>query len=136
MSLEPDISELLARARADLRMGLPVVLAGGGTSILAIAAEALTAVRLEDLRALAGQLVVAITARRAATLKARVYDGDVARVILPDDANLNWLRAIADPADVHFVQVKCPLLTAERVADADTAGITGEVIGRNISLHF
>ncbi|GAB5376651.1 MAG: ring-opening amidohydrolase [Acuticoccus sp.] len=30
--------------------------------------------------------------------------------------------AIADPADVHFVQVKCPLLTAERVADAARRG--------------
>ena len=25
---------------------------------------------------------------------------------------------IADPADVHFVQIKCPLLTAQRIADA------------------
>lgn len=29
---------------------------------------------------------------------------------------------IDDPADVHFVQIKCPLLTAERVAAADDAG--------------
>jgi len=29
---------------------------------------------------------------------------------------------IADPADVHFVQVKCPLLVAQRVADADKRG--------------
>jgi cyanuric acid amidohydrolase len=29
---------------------------------------------------------------------------------------------IADPADVHFVQVKCPLLVAQRVADADRRG--------------
>ena len=27
--------------------------------------------------------------------------------------------AIATPSDVHFVQIKCPLLTAERIADAD-----------------
>src|SRR6202030_1823383 len=26
---------------------------------------------------------------------------------------------IADPADVHFVQIKCPLLTAERIAEAE-----------------
>jgi cyanuric acid amidohydrolase len=31
---------------------------------------------------------------------------------------------IADPADVHFVQIKCPLLTAERIAAAETAGRT------------
>jgi cyanuric acid amidohydrolase len=29
---------------------------------------------------------------------------------------------IVDPADVHFVQVKCPLVTAQRVADADKRG--------------
>ena len=30
--------------------------------------------------------------------------------------------SIADPADVHFVQVKCPLLTPERVAEAGARG--------------
>lgn len=29
---------------------------------------------------------------------------------------------IAEPVDVHFVQVKCPLLTAERMADARARG--------------
>ena len=31
---------------------------------------------------------------------------------------------IVSPADVHFVQVKCPLLTAQRVAEADRRGVT------------
>jgi cyanuric acid amidohydrolase len=31
---------------------------------------------------------------------------------------------IDNPADVHFVQVKCPLLTAQRVRDADGLGAT------------
>ena len=31
---------------------------------------------------------------------------------------------IDDPADVHFVQIKCPLLTAERIAAADERGVT------------
>jgi cyanuric acid amidohydrolase len=31
---------------------------------------------------------------------------------------------IADSADVHFVQVKCPLLTVQRIADAATRGVT------------
>ena len=30
---------------------------------------------------------------------------------------------IADPADVHFVQVKCPLLIAQRVGEADKRGV-------------
>ncbi|MGY3033559.1 cyanuric acid amidohydrolase [Bradyrhizobium sp. USDA 4354] len=29
---------------------------------------------------------------------------------------------ITDPADIHFVQIKCPLLTSERVAAANTRG--------------
>ena len=29
---------------------------------------------------------------------------------------------IADPADVHFVQIKCPLLTQQRIAEADQRG--------------
>lgn len=29
---------------------------------------------------------------------------------------------IVDPADVHFVQIKCPLLTAQRIAEADARG--------------
>ncbi|MEW6454733.1 MAG: ring-opening amidohydrolase [Pseudomonadota bacterium] len=31
---------------------------------------------------------------------------------------------IADPADVHFVQIKCPLLTAQRIEDADARNQT------------
>jgi cyanuric acid amidohydrolase len=32
--------------------------------------------------------------------------------------------AIEDPADVHLVQVKCPLLTAQRVREAEGRGVT------------
>lgn len=31
---------------------------------------------------------------------------------------------IDDPADVHFVQIKCPLLTAERIGEAEARGAT------------
>ncbi|MFA6264946.1 MAG: ring-opening amidohydrolase [Pseudolabrys sp.] len=31
---------------------------------------------------------------------------------------------ITDAADVHFVQIKCPLLTAQRVAEADARGVS------------
>ena len=49
---------------------------------LAAAVEMLSADRLAALRA-AGPAVLAITARRAETLKARAYDGDLARVRVP-----------------------------------------------------
>jgi cyanuric acid amidohydrolase len=32
--------------------------------------------------------------------------------------------AVSQPGDVHYVQVKCPLLTAQRVAEADDRGAT------------
>jgi GTP cyclohydrolase II len=55
--------------------------------------------------------VLAITARRAETLKARAYDGDLARVVLPGDADLRWLAAMADPKDDLHVPMKGPLAT-------------------------
>jgi GTP cyclohydrolase II len=116
MSLAPDITEQLARARADLRMGVPVVVTGT-TSAVVIAAETLSAERLADILALGGQPVLAITARRAETLKARVYDGDLARLVLPADANLAWVHSIADPADDLRTPMKGPF-TCERDSDA------------------
>lgn len=106
MTLVPTLSETLARARADQRVGLPVAVGGW----LAAAVETLSPARLEDLRAL-GPLVLAITDRRAGTLKARAYDGDLARVRVPADAGLDWLRAVADPSDDLRVPMKGPLFT-------------------------
>jgi GTP cyclohydrolase II len=97
MSLQPTPQERLARARMDLRMGLPLLLAGEGAAALVLAAETATAERLADLRAL-GPVDLALTERRAVTLKARAYDGDLARVVLPDAAELGWVQATSDPS--------------------------------------
>jgi len=119
MSLSPDTAETVARARGDLRMGVPVVLVGrDGTAALVLAAETLDAARLEDLRRLGGTPVLAISARRAETLKARPYDGDLARILLPPDASLGWVRAVADPADDLRRPMKGPLVS-ERTGEAD-----------------
>ncbi|NOE28067.1 GTP cyclohydrolase II [Ruegeria sp. HKCCD6157] len=118
MSLIPDITELLARARADLRMGVPVVLTDdSGFSVLAISAETLNPQRLADLKKL-GDPVVAITGRRAETLKARAYDGDLARVSIPADADITWVQAVADPSDDLNAPMKGPLMT-ERHGNAN-----------------
>ncbi|GGO36390.1 GTP cyclohydrolase-2 [Gemmobacter aquaticus] len=109
MPLSPSIVERLARARGDLRLGLPVVLKINDRAALAVAVEALTPQRLADLRQI-GVPELALTARRAATLKAQVYDGDIARLALPTDADLGWLRAMADPADDLRVPMKGPFL--------------------------
>lgn len=112
MTLEPDTIELLARARADLRMGVPVVLTGKGGPVAVVAAETVSPDRLEALRGCGGALHLAITARRAETLKARAYDGDLARVELPADAGLDWVRSVADPADDLMHPMKGPLRSA------------------------
>ena len=103
MNLAPDNSELLARVRGDLRMGLPAVLNDGGDSAVIASVETLDAGRLTDLRKLNSTPVLAITARRAETLKARPYDGDIARILLPAETDINWIRSVADPAtDMDF----------------------------------
>ncbi len=109
LPLGPTPSERLNRARADLRMGLPVVLNGEG-AILAVAVETLSPDRLAALAQL-GPLTLALTARRAETLKARAYDDDLARICVPKGADLRWLRALADPADDLMTPMKGPLQT-------------------------
>lgn len=120
MALSPDPHELRARARADLRMGLPVVLRGGGQAVLALAAETLLAPRLADLMARGGTPVLAVTARRAATLRAVAYDGDLARIALPPGADTAWVQAVADPADDLRVPMKGPFRVL-REGDASLA---------------
>lgn len=105
MTLAPDTIELSARARADLRMGVPVVI--GDTLVLA--AETLGEARLRALQVAGLELSLAVTDWRATTLKARSYDGDMARIIVPSDAPLSWVQSIADPADDLNAPMKGPL---------------------------
>ena len=98
MTLGPTIIERIARARGDLRLGVPVMFVGAGQAAMVVAVEALDAARLAELRAVGAPELV-ITARRAETLKARAYDGDLARIGVSKDADVAWLRAVADPAD-------------------------------------
>ena len=118
-ALGPTGAELLARALGDLRLGLPVVLRGDGTVVLAVAAEGLADDRLTALRRF-GAPRLAITDWRAETLKARPYDGDLARLILPSDADAAWVRSVAEPAN----DLATPLLGPfrhEREGDARPA---------------
>lgn len=110
MTLAPDQKELIARARADLRMGVPVALHLDGRWVLAAAAETLSGKRLENLREL-GPAVLAITPRRAETLKARAYSDRVARIELPNDADTGWISSVADPADDLSHPMKGPFRT-------------------------
>ena len=118
MSLIPTPTERLARARTDLRLGLPVLLDGGtGRQALVLAAEGADANRLTALRAL-GPATLAITAKRAETLRARPYDGDLARLVLPPEADAAWVATVADPQSDLSAPMKGPF-QAERGGDAD-----------------
>lgn len=116
MVFSPDMNERLARARSDLRMGLPVMLQGD-QPWLAFSAETISAERLVAVRDMTTSAVLAVTNHRARTLKAHAYDGDLARIILPKDANLAWVHGIADPADDLKTPMKGPLI-CEREGDA------------------
>jgi GTP cyclohydrolase II len=88
-------------------MGVPIVLSDQGTRALIVAVEALSPERLADLRGKGAEL--ALTARRAETLKTPAYDGDLVRLAVPGDAGLEWLMALADPADDLRMPMKGPL---------------------------
>lgn len=119
MSLAPSPAELLARARTDLRAGVPVAMGGW---ILAVA-ETVSQARFAALSGM-GPLVLAITQRRAGVLKARAYDGDLARIVVPLGAGLDWVRAVADPSDDLRRPMLGPFDTLrEDGADAARAGL-------------
>jgi GTP cyclohydrolase II len=104
--LGPDPREALARAMADLRAGLPVAI--GGTVLGAV--ETLSDRRAALLLGTPG-VVLAVTARRAATLRARAYDGDVARIVPPRGAGPAWAHAVADPTADLASPLKGPFET-------------------------
>lgn len=89
-----------ARARHEMRSGAPVAIVHGDSAWVALSAETLRPERFDRLRSALGRddWRIAVTARRAETLKARVYDRDIARISLRFDASAAEIRAIADPA--------------------------------------
>jgi len=97
MTLAPDRRERTARALLELRTGVPIVVQGANGRALVVAAETLSVDRLRALRDL-GPSHIAITSRRAEVVRAMVYDEDLARLRIPSDADINWLRGMADPS--------------------------------------
>lgn len=98
MTLLLTLADRIARARAELRLGLPVIVTGPNTASLVFAVELLRDSDLATIRQLDMTADLAITARRAETLKARAYDGDLARIAVPADADAAWARAVINPA--------------------------------------
>jgi len=118
MAILLTIEEQIARMRADLRMGVPILLSCGGVVWMAAAVETLNSSRLKHFRDYSGNIELAITERRAKTLSARVYDGDLARIQIPNAADIDWLRSVADPVDDLQSPMKGPF-AAIRDGDAE-----------------
>ncbi len=115
MALSLTVEERVSRARADLRIGAPIALVGASPDsggALVLAAETTTDRRLADLRALAPEaLDLAVSHRRAETLRARAYDGTVARIVLGPGADAAFVRATADPSRDLETPLKGPYAT-------------------------
>ena len=79
-------------------------------------------------RATAGEAALRRRSRSAARIRRRCRASDLGRLGQVRARRRGrrarpWRDAgIDDPADVHFVQIKCPLLTAERIAAAEARG--------------
>jgi GTP cyclohydrolase II len=112
MTLSLTVEERVSRARADLRIGAPLALMGADGAALVLAAETLSDERLGELRALAPDaLDLAVSNRRAETLRARAYDGGLARIVIPGRADAKWVHATADPSRDLAMPMKGPFET-------------------------
>ncbi|PRY92778.1 GTP cyclohydrolase II [Hasllibacter halocynthiae] len=101
-ALTPTLPERIARARADLRAGVPVALDGW----LALPVETAPDDRLRALAGMEGARLV-LTRRRAEGLRLPVYDGELTRVAAGGMAPAA-LRAAADPSRDLAAPLKGP----------------------------
>ncbi len=108
MSYAPDTEELRARAMGDLRIGLPIVLSSDDASLAVLSAESASDERIAAAIG-QGDATLVLTERRASVLKARIYDGDIARIRIPHAVKVSWVRAVADPTTDLDFPLKGPL---------------------------
>ena len=97
-SLRLTDQEILMRARADLRLGVPIVLAGNEIDAVIAPIDVLNQVRLDQLKLIDANSFILITARRAQTLKCTVYEGNFVRTETEKTPKISYLKAIADPS--------------------------------------
>ena len=96
--LGPANQEILLRARADLRLGIPIVLAGKENDAIIAPIEVLSQPRLDQLKLIDKNSFILLTARRAQTLKCPIYDRNFARISLGKDPKITSVKAISDPS--------------------------------------
>ncbi len=110
MAILLTVEEQIARMRADLRMGVPILLSNGDSVWMAAAVETLHADRLKHLRGFSDSLELTITDLRAQTLSTYASAGDLARLTVPADRDLAWLNAVANPVDDLQNPMKGPFM--------------------------
>ena len=110
MAILLTVEEQIARMRADLRMGVPILLSNEKSVWMAAAVETLHAGRLKHLRGFSDSLELTITERRAQTLSTYASAGDLARLAVPADRDLAWLKAVANPVDDLQNPMKGPFM--------------------------
>jgi GTP cyclohydrolase II len=96
--LGPAKQEIILRARADLRLGVPIVVAGSENDAIIAPIEVLSQTRLNQLKLIDKNSFILITARRAKTLKCPIYDGDFVRISLGQVPKITSVKAISDPS--------------------------------------
>ena len=104
MAIRPNTFEILARARNDLRVGVPIVI----ENTIIASAENIDQNKLKKLQEI-NSLSIAITGWRAKTLKLAPYDQDLVRIDVPQNINAKWVKAIADPSMDLVTPMKGPL---------------------------
>ena len=97
MTFSLSLRERLARARSDLKAGIPIAVKSAGETTVALSVETLDPEKLSLFKALPNHSL-AITDWRAKALSLGAYDTDLTRITPHHGAPLNWYQAMADPA--------------------------------------
>ena len=101
------LGEHVSRIYTDLRLGIPVIIRTADEHLV-VPVETLNQTRFDLFRSLATDLKLVVSSRRANTLKMSSYDNGLARIVVPADRNLEWLKAGADPSKDLIYGIKGP----------------------------
>ena len=103
------LDEWVSRIYTDLRLGIPVVIQTDEAYLVA-PVETLNQKRFDFIRSWLEELTLVISSQRANTLKMSSYDKSIARIKVPADRNLEWLKAVADPSKDLTFGIKGPFV--------------------------
>ena len=103
------LGERVSRIYTDLRLGIPVIIRAADEHLV-VPVETLNQTRFDLFRSLETDLRLVVSSRRANTLKMSSYDKGLARIEVPADRNLEWLKAVADPSKDLIYGIKGPFV--------------------------